>query len=78
MNKLDKFLFKLEKKIREVVKKSMFLIMSGDFSTLDIKKLKGSQNRYRVRVGRVRIIFDQTSIGNKIQDISFRDDNTYS
>lgn len=77
MNKLDKFLFKLDKKIREVVKKVIVLILSGDFSTLDIKKLKGSQNRYRVRVGKIRIIFDQTDYGNKIQDISYRDDNTY-
>lgn len=77
MNKLDKFLFKLDKKTRLVVKKFITLIILGDFSRLDIKKLKGNGNRYRVRVGRVRIIFDQTSIGNKIQDISFRDDNTY-
>lgn len=77
MNKLDKFLFKLDKKIREVVKRVITLIVSGDFSTLDIKKLKGSQNRYRVRVGRIRIIFDETNYGNKIQDISFRDDHTY-
>ena len=77
MNKLDKFLFKLDKKIREVVKRVISLIISGDFSMLDMKKLKGSQNRYRVRVGRIRIIFEQTENGNKIQDISFRDDNTY-
>ena len=78
MNKLDKFLFKLDKKTREVVGRSITLITSGDFSTLDIKKLKGNQDRYRVRVGRIRIIFDKTKNDNKIQDISFRNDNTYS
>lgn len=77
MNRLDKFLFKLNKKAREVVKKAVVLILSGNFSMLDIKKLKGNQNRYRVRVGKIRIIFDQTKDGNKIQDISYRNDNTY-
>ena len=78
MNKLDKFLSKLEKKTRIVVGQTVTLIISGDFSTLDIKKLKGNQERYRVRVGRIRVIFDKTKDGNKIQDISFRGDNTYS
>ena len=79
MNKLDKFLSKLEKKNRVVVVGEVVtLIIVGDFSMLDIKKLKGSRKRYRVRVGRIRVIFDKTKDGNKIQDISFRDDNTYS
>jgi len=77
MNKLDKFLFKLDKKTRAITKKFISLIILGDFSILDVKKLKGNQNRYRVRVGRIRIIFNQTKDGNKIQDISYRDDNTY-
>lgn len=77
MNKLDKFIYKLDKKTREIVGKVIVLIISRDFSMLDLKKLKGSENRYRIRVGRIRIIFDKTRNGNKIQDISFRNDNTY-
>jgi mRNA-degrading endonuclease RelE of RelBE toxin-antitoxin system len=77
MNKLDKFLYKLNKKTREIVEKNVMLILSGDFSTLDLKKLKGNKNRYRIRIGRIRIIFDKTDNGNKIQNISFRNDNTY-
>ena len=77
MNKLDKFLYKLNKKTREIVEKNVMLILLGDFSTLDLKKLKGNKNRYRIRIGRIRIIFDKTDNGNKIQNISFRNDNTY-
>ncbi|OHA15992.1 MAG: hypothetical protein A3G52_04630 [Candidatus Taylorbacteria bacterium RIFCSPLOWO2_12_FULL_43_20] len=77
MNKLDKFLLKLDKKTREAIKEIMTLIILGDLSGLDIKKLKGFETRYRVRVGRIRVVFDQTDYGNLIQDVSFRDNNTY-
>ena len=77
MNKLDKFLFKLDNKTRAVVKEAISLIQRGDISMLDIKKLKGTKERYRVRLGRIRVIFDKTKNGNQLQDISYRDDNTY-
>jgi mRNA interferase RelE/StbE len=77
MNKLDKFLYKLDKKTRAIIGRAIILIVSGDFLMFDIKKLKGSSNRYRVRIGKIRIIFEQTKNGNKIRDIAYRDDNTY-
>jgi len=77
MNELDKFLCKLDKKTRIVVEKVVTLIILGNFSLLDIKKLRGSQNRYRVRVGRIRIVFEQTRNSNNITNISYRDNNTY-
>ena len=77
MNKLDKFLSKLDKKVRHEIKKAINEILSGDFSKLDIKKLKGKHSLFRVRVGRVRIVFKYTKDGNLVQSISFRNDNTY-
>ena len=77
MNKLDKFLAKIDKRLRAVLKDVIILIISDRTETLHIKKLKGNRNWYRVRVGRVRIIFEQTATGNKILSISYRDDNTY-
>ncbi len=78
MNKLDKFLCKLDKKTRLVIEKIVTLIILGNFSVLDIKKLRGSQNMYRVRVGRIRIVFEQIKNGSIfIKNISYRDDNTY-
>jgi mRNA-degrading endonuclease RelE of RelBE toxin-antitoxin system len=77
MNKLDKFLYKLDKKTRAIIGRAVVLIVSGDFLTFDVKKLKGSSNIYRVRIGKIRIIFEQTKNGNKIRDITYRDDNTY-
>lgn len=77
MNKLDKFLSKLDKKTRAVIKEAILLILNKDLSTLDIKKLKGESNIYRVRVGKARIIFEHTETGNKIRRVSFRSDHTY-
>ncbi|MFA5792036.1 MAG: hypothetical protein WC884_03295 [Candidatus Paceibacterota bacterium] len=77
MNKLDKFLYKLDKKTQVIIEKVITLIVLGNFSILDIKKLRGSKNIYRVRVGRIRIVFEQTKNGNNIKNISYRDDNTY-
>ena len=77
MNKIDKFLLKLDKKTRLVLEEIVILIVSNNFSFLDLKKLKGSRNLYRVRVGRIRVIFEQTKNGNNIISISNRDDNTY-
>jgi mRNA-degrading endonuclease RelE of RelBE toxin-antitoxin system len=77
MNKLDKFLSKLDSKNRLILEKVISLIVINEFSTLDLKKLKGSSDKYRVRIGKIRIIFERTKTGNNIQNISYRDDNTY-
>ena len=48
-------------------------ISSNDFSELDIKKLKNRDNLYRVRVGKLRIIFMKGE-RNKILEILPRGD----
>ena len=78
MNKVDKFLAKLDTKTRAVVKRAVSVVKFGNVWRLDVRKIKGTENCFRVRVGRVRIIFMQTMEGNTILDVSFRDDNTYS
>ena len=76
MNKVDKFLKKLSLEDRIVVEKCLNLVKSGNFANLDFKKLKGKENKFRVRKGNIRIIF---SIENtvKILSIGRRDDTTY-
>lgn len=34
-------------------------ILTGEYGSLDIVKLKGYENRYRCRIGDIRIIFSQ-------------------
>lgn len=57
MNKLDKFLSKLDKKTRLIVEEIVLLIIENNLAMLDLKKLKGSKDLFRVRVGKIRIIF---------------------
>ena len=53
------------------------MLVSGDVSTLDIKKLKGVDDIYRVRIGNLRIIFKKEPKDIRILDIGRRDENTY-
>ena len=77
MNKIDKFLLRLDKKSRLIIEEIIILIISNNFDLLDIKKLKGKRNVFRVRVGRIRVVFERVENTNNILNISFRDDNTY-
>ena len=52
-------------------------ILSNDLTGLDLKKLKGEESTHRVRIGKIRIKFVSTSVGNTIVDIDIRGDNTY-
>lgn len=79
MDKISKALKKITAKEREAVKALLLKIISRDFNNLDIKKLKGREDIYRVRKGKIRIIF---RIENKeklfVLAIERRNDNTYN
>lgn len=77
MHKIDKFLVRLDPERREKVLTVLAQIRSGDFQGLNLKKLKASGSLYRVRVGRIRIIFEMDTTGIRLTDIDFRNDNTY-
>ncbi len=57
MDRISKFLRKLDAEQRSEVEKIIARIVAGDFSGLDIKKLKGKYDEFRVRKGDIRIIF---------------------
>ena len=77
MHRIDKFLAKLEPKSRKKLLETLLQIRTGNFQDIDIKKLKGEVSRYRVRVGKCRIIFETTRDGINIISIEMRNDNTY-
>lgn len=77
MNKIDKFLFKLSLKERLIAEEVLSLVKSRQFDNLNIRKLKGFNDRYRIRQARLRIIFSMDESRIEIIKIDNRDDNTY-
>lgn len=57
MDRLQKELRKLSAKELAVVKEVLAKLESGAVDELHIKKMKGHGNVYRVRIGRVRVIY---------------------
>ena len=77
MDKVDQFTRKLRHDIAVRVLQELKNIRIGEVAHLDVRKLKGEGNQYRVRLGRVRIKFIRTASGNEVVDIGFRNENTY-
>ena len=79
MDKIQKALQKLLPKELAVIKEVLLQLKTDDWSDLDIKKLKSSQNIFRVRKGKMRVIFTRNPDSSlKILTIERRSDNTYS
>ena len=78
MNKVDKFIRKCRPNERYSLLEDLERIRHNDLAGFDIKKLKGYDNYFRIRKGRVRIIFSLDINGLPvIKEIEYRNDNTY-
>ena len=77
MDKIEKFLKKLILRDKERILQVTVRILCNDLDNLDIKKLKGIKDVYRVRVGDFRIVFKIEIEYNTIIEIYRRDDRTY-
>lgn len=77
MDKNLKFLKRLSTKEFSSVEKILRKIHVGDTKNLDIKKLSGYQDVYRVRIKTVRIIFLITENRTDVLEISRRSEKTY-
>ncbi|MDO8572315.1 MAG: hypothetical protein Q7S11_00925 [bacterium] len=52
-------------------------VLVGDIARLDVKKLKGEKNVFRIRIGDLRIIFTYKKNLPRIVSIERRNDTTY-
>lgn len=77
MDKIDKALNELIFKEKGRIKNIIKALQLGRFDNLDIKKLKGFQDVFRVRKGRLRIVYQL--LGRKIifLKIDKRKEDTY-
>lgn len=79
MNKIHKVLRSLSSKERSSIENILQKIVRGNFTGLDIKKLKDRPDIFRVRKGSLRIIFRQAADGKIfILTLERRSDNTYN
>lgn len=78
MDKISKALKRLSPKERLALKHILLKIKENDLSDFDIKKLKGHDNVYRIRKGKIRIIIFIKERKVKILTIERRSDNTYN
>ena len=78
MDKIDKALNKLSEKERQKLKEILFQIAKGAFYGLDVKKLKGRKDVFRVRKASIRIIFRRLDHSIKVLTVERRTSKTYS
>lgn len=74
MDKIEKFLKKLSAKNREKIKEFLRKILVNDLAGLDVKKLNGFEDLYRIRSGEIRIIFRKIGSKNIPIHVDFRKD----
>lgn len=77
MDRIEKALGKLAGEEREKLKEVLIKIKLGDFRNFDLKKLKGRENVFRARKGKMRIIFSKQEDIIKIIALEKRSDTTY-
>ncbi len=77
MDKIKKVLNKFSQKERDVIRSVLTKIKKNDLKDLDTKKLKKKNNIFRVRKGKIRIIYCKQDDGINILTIERRSENTY-
>ena len=77
MPTLKKLLSKFSREDRVILEYLIDRISSFSWDNLDIKKLKGYQDIFRLRKGKLRIIFIKTDKNISIINIERRKETTY-
>lgn len=77
MPTLSKLLSKFNLEDRKILESAIVKIISLDWRNLDIKKLKGHQDIFRFRKGKLRIVFIKIDKNIRIINIERRKETTY-
>ena len=78
MPTLEKLLSKFNKEDRKILEYLISRVTSLNWRSLNIKKLKGHQDIFRLRKGRIRIIFIKIGKNIRVINIERRKENTYN
>lgn len=72
-DKIAKFIASLDSKMKKRLKEKLLIIKKDPFNAGDMKKLQGGENIYRVRIGKIRIVYQVTEAKQVgIIDIDYR------
>jgi len=74
MEKSVKFIKKLNSKKRKILFQVCLDIHNLNLDHLDVKKMQGKKNRFRVRVGKARIIFKKQDDRGVVLGVGSRGD----
>lgn len=77
MDKNKKFLKQITDAERIAVGSAVANILAGSKTGLNIRKLEGYTHIYRVRIGRIRIVYEKTDTTIIIVKIGFKGENFY-
>ncbi len=77
MDQKTKLIAKVNPADRERILAATERVLRNELDGLDIKKLHGTVDTFRVRVGNFRIQYVVTSRGNVVQSVTQRNDHTY-
>ena len=76
-DKIKKLLAKLSQQDRNLIKLLVLRITMDDTLGLDIKKIRGHGNLFRVRKNRLRIVYSKDNDNILIIKIDLRNEKTY-
>lgn len=77
MPSLKKLLSKFNKEERRVIEFLIEKIVFSNWQNLDVKKLKGYKDIFRIRKGNIRLIFSKNEKNISILSIDRRHEGTY-
>lgn len=77
MDKFEKVFKKLTAREQRQLKEILAQLEAGLFKNLNIKKLKGAEDIFRVRKGNLRIIYQKRGGGIFLLKLSRRSEKTY-
>ncbi len=77
MDKLDKSISRLDEKEKEMVKFVLKKLQNDNLRGLNLQKLKSRKNIFRVKKGKIRIIYQIKDVKKYILAIERRSEKTY-
>lgn len=71
-DKITKFINSLNEKIRKQLKTKLEDLKKSPFTMKGVKKMEGTDGIYRLRMGKIRIVYKIAKNGIEIIDIDYR------